>query len=96
MLSRVRLNDVLGGTWAGSTSELSDGTSVGDDSPVRGARLAACGNEAEALPGLPWLNGVSCRAGDSLNGGVACRRPLTKDRHLCESGCQRRHRESGN
>ena len=92
----VGWSNVLGVTWAGSTSELSDGTSVGDDSPVRSARLAACGNESEAFARLLRLNGVSCRAGDNLDGGVACLRPLTTGKPSCGSGCQRRHRDSGN
>ena len=92
MLSRVRLNDVLGVTWAGSTATVSGGTGAGDDSSVRSAGLADGDNEAEAFAQLPRLNGVSCRARENLDGGVACHRPLTKDRPLCESGCQRRHR----
>ena len=72
MLSRVRLNDVLGGTWAGSTATVSGGTGAGDDSLVRSAGLAACDNEAEVLAPLPWLNGVTFGTGRSLNGGVAC------------------------
>ena len=96
MLSRVRLNDVLGVTCAGRTSALSGGTSVGDDSPVRSARLSACGNEAEALARLQWLNGVTFGAGRNLNGGVAYLRPLPTDQPSCGSGCQRRRRDNGN
>ena len=92
----VGWSNVLGVTWAGSTSELSDGTSVGDDSPVRSAWLAACDNEAKAFSRLLRLNGVSCRAGDNLDGGVACHWPLTKEQASCGSGCQRRHRDSDN
>ena len=72
MLSRVRLNDVLGVTWAGSTATVSGGTGVGDDSPVRSTWPAACDNEAEAMTQLPWLNGVTFVTSRNLNGGVAC------------------------
>ena len=92
----VGWSNVLGVTWAGSTSELSDGTSVGDDSPVRSTWLDDCDNEAEAFTRLLRLNGVSCRVGNNLDGGVACFRPLTTGKSSCGSSCQRRHRDSGN
>ena len=68
----VGWSNVLGVTWAGSTSALSDGTSVGDDSPVRSTWLDDCDNGAEALVWLPWLIGVTFVTGRNLNGGVAC------------------------
>ena len=92
----VGWSNVLGGTWVGSTATVSDGTGAGDDSPVRSARLADGDNEAEAFAQLQRLNGVSCRAGNNLDGGVACHRHLTNGQASCGSGCQRTHRGSGN
>ena len=64
----VGWSNVLGGTWVGSTATVSDGTGAGDDSPVRSARLPDGDNEAEAFAQLQRLNGVSCRAGNNLDG----------------------------